>query len=117
MRDLPPFKRRRRADVLAYISDIFINEKSAEVSQVTDLIEYEDGHYRVLFNPGYFVLNQDQAEPTKSQWNSLKKKMKRHEATVFVFKNHGEVGIQDKQYYLDFGFLPELPPGANPRSR
>jgi hypothetical protein len=117
MRDLPPFKRRRRADVLAYISAIFINEKETEVSQVTDLIEYGDGHYRVLFNPAYFVLNQDQAEPTKSQWNSLKKKMKRRESTVFVFKEYGEVGTKEKQYYLDFGFLPELPPSANLRSR
>src|SRR4051794_40145354 len=110
MRDLPPFKRRKRDDVLAYISEILIKESRSEVSQLIDLIEYNDGHFRVVFNPAYFGLNEGQTEPTKSQWNSLKKKLKRRDSTVFVFKEHGKVGTKEKQYYLDFGFLPELPP-------
>ena len=109
MGDLPPFVRRNRDAVAAYIAAILINPNSAEVSHFVELLQYEDGHYRALFDPRYFVLREGQTEPTKSQWNSLKKKLKRHDSTVFVFKEHGEVGTQEKQYYLDFGFLPELP--------
>jgi hypothetical protein len=109
VKDLPQFKHRKHEDVLAFISKILINEISDE-THLIELLDYEDGHFRVLFKPSYFVLQKDQTEPTKSQWNSLKKKVKRHEPTAFVFKEHGEVGTKDKQYYLDFGFLPELPP-------
>jgi hypothetical protein len=108
MKDLPPFRTRHHGDVVAYISEILISENSTEDSCFIDLLDYEDGHYRVLFNPSYFILPQGQAEPTKSQWNSLKKKMKRRDSTVFVFKIYGKVGTKDRQYYLDFGFLPDL---------
>jgi hypothetical protein len=108
MKDLPPFKKRNRDDVLAYIKDMLVNERSGQEALI-DLIDYQDGHYRAVFDPRYFTLQEGQTEPTKSQWNSLKKKLKRHESTVFVFKDHGEVGTESKRYYLDFGFLPDLP--------
>ncbi len=108
MKDLPPFERRNRDEVFAFVAPLLINEQRAETSQMIDLVEYDDGHYRVLFKPDYFVLSAEQTEPTKSQWNSLKKKLKRHEATVFVFKEYGKVGTKDLQYYLDIGFLPPL---------
>ena len=76
MKDLPPFKPRKHEDVVAFISRLFINEKSAD-SHYIDLLDYEDGHFRVLFKPSYFVLQDGEIEPTKSQWNSLKKKLKR----------------------------------------
>ena|SRR5258708_7201248 len=107
MKDLPAFRRHRHSDVVDYISEILINEKSAEDSCFIDLLDYEDGHYRVLFKPRYFSLQDGQTGPTKSQWNSLKKKMKRRDSTVFVFKVYGEVGTKDKQYFLDFGFLSD----------
>ncbi len=109
MRDLPPFKRRDRAEVAAFMAPLLIGEQNTEASALIDLLEYEDGHYRVLFKPSYFVLKEGQTAPTKSQWNSLKKKLKRHEATVFVFKAYGSLETEEPQYYLDFGFLPELP--------
>ncbi len=117
MRDLPPFKRRSRAEVAAFITPLLIGEQDTEVSALIDLLEYEDGHYRVLFKPSYFVLKEGQTEPTKSQWNTLKKKLKRHEATVFVFKAYGTVETEEPQYYLDFGFLPELPTTDKHRAR
>src|SRR5258706_11870336 len=108
MKDLPPFKKRNRDDVLDYIKSMLINERSGQEALI-DLHDYNDGHYRAVFDPGYFTLQEGQTEPTKSQWNSLKKKMKRHESTIFVFKEHGQVGTGDKRYYLDFGLLPDLP--------
>ena len=111
MEDLPPFKRRKRDDVLAFITAMLINEHSdsSEESHFIELVDYEDGHFRVLFNPRYFVVREGQTEPTKSQWNSLKKKLKRHDSSVFVFKEYGAAGANKSQYYLDFGFLPERP--------
>ena len=108
MKDLPPFKKRNRDDVESFIAEILTNEQSIE-SHLDSLLEYEDGHFRALFRPGYFVLQPGQTEPTKSQWNSLKKKLKRHELSAFAFKEHGEVGTKEKLYYLDFGFLPGSP--------
>jgi hypothetical protein len=103
LKDLPPFIKRNRDDVVAYISEILMNEHSGEDSYFVDLLEHDDGHYRVTFDPKYFVLQTDQTEPTKSQWNGLKKKLKRRDSLAFVFKEHG---ADDQKYYLDFGFLP-----------
>jgi hypothetical protein len=71
------------------------------------LVEYPDGHYRALFDPALFVLPAGQSAPSKSQWNNLKKRMKRHEPLVFVFKEHGEAtgGDGSQCYYVDFGFF------------
>lgn len=109
MKDLPPFRKRNRDDVLAFISGILVNEQSDE-SHIVELLDYEDGHYRVLFKPSFFVLQPGYTEPTKSQWNTLKKKLKRHDSSAFVFKEHGEINVKEKLYYLDFGFLPAIPP-------
>ena len=117
MRDLPPFKRRNRTEVAAFIAPLLISEQHPEESALIDLLEYDDGHYRALFKPSYFVIKEGQTAPTKSQWNSLKKKLKRHEAAVFVFKEYGDVGTEEAQYYLDFGFLPELPTVGKRRPR
>jgi hypothetical protein len=105
MKDLPPFQRRKRDDVVAFISSILINANSAETSYLIDLLEYPDGHFRAVFDPHYFVLQNSQTEPTKSQWNGLKKKLKRHDPLVFVFKDYGYVDGKQSQVYLDFGFL------------
>lgn len=94
-------------DVTRFITKVLVNEHTRVDSYFVELLDYEDGHYRVLFDPGYFVLQEGQAEPTKSQWNSLKKKLKRHDQQAFVFKAHGTVGGPEPRYYLDFGFLAE----------
>ena len=110
MKDLPTFRRRKRDEVIAYISSILINEKSAETSHLIDLLEYPDGHFRAVFDARYFVLNEGQTEPTKSQWNGLKKKLKRHDSSVFIFKEYGAAGASQTQFYLDFAFLAARSP-------
>ncbi len=112
MKDLPEFKKRIREDVLKFAQRILTNDAQLQHTDVLELIEYKDGHYRVLFSPRYFILPEGQSEPSKSQWTTLKKKFKRHEPNVFVFKEHGELKtIDGKAYYVDFGFF------AKPRER
>lgn len=86
------------------------NERQSQVTQLVDLIAYEDGHYRAIFKPDYFVLTGD--APTKSQWNTLKKHLKRIDDQVFIFKEHGDVpcGDGERCYYLDFGFFSQRDP-------
>jgi hypothetical protein len=107
MKDLPEFKVRRRENVLELVEEILTNDiQQLRHSELIELIDYPDGHYRVLFNPRYFILIEGQTEPSKSQWNTLKKKFKRREPNIFVFKDHGETKTVDgKAYYVDFGFF------------
>lgn len=69
----------------------------------------EDGRCRAIFAKSYFVLHEDATEPSKSQWSSLKKKLKRHNSNVFVFKETGEVTCNEKAdencYFIDFGYF------------
>lgn len=105
MKALPEFKPHHRTSVLKYLDQVLTNHESS-ASHLHNLIEYEDGHYRALFRPDYFVLAEGQTTPTKSQWNSLKKKMRRQNPALFVFKEHGEVEDAGERYcYVDFGFF------------
>lgn len=105
---LPEFRRIGRERVITYLKNVFVNDRASPVSQFHSLVEYDDGHYRALFKPGYFVLSDDQPAPTKSQWNTLKKHMKRMNPDVFLFKEHGEVSCGDSQcFYVDFGFFAQ----------
>ncbi len=109
MSDLPAFRARPTQTVVDYISEVLTNFQVSEVTAFVRLIEYDDNSYRAVFKPGYFVLAEGQNAPSKSQWNSLKKKMKRHEPRVFIFKEHGEIGCEADEgsgcYYVDFGFF------------
>lgn len=106
MKDLPAFKAHPRDQVMELVYRVLMLDSHSDHSYLHELVTYEDGHYRVLFDPAYFVLQPDQHEPSKSQWSSLKKKFKRHDPQVFVFKEHGEVKAGGKTYaYLDFGFF------------
>ena len=103
MQDLPEFKLRKFAGVMHYARRVF---GVGDQSNLIDLIAYDDGHYRALFAPAYFVIQPGRSEPSKSQWNTLKKHMKRLDKQVFIFREHGQ--IQSKQgpcYYIDFGFF------------
>lgn len=103
MKDLPRFKVLPREVVLKVISPVLTQGLT---SALRDLIEYPDGHYRVIFDPAYFVLQVGQSEPSKSQWNTLKKKLKRHDPRVFVFKEHDAITHDGQRcYFLDFGFF------------
>ena len=99
--DLPEFEKRPQHQVLPYAKEIF-------TKHFVRLIEFEDGHFRVVFKPSYFILPEGTGEPSKSQWGTLKKKMKRHHKGVFVFKETGTIdcsGERSNCYYVDFGFF------------
>jgi hypothetical protein len=54
------------------------------------------------------VLADGATEPSKSQWNSLKKRFKRAAPYVFMFKEHGAAECEGGAcYYLDFGFFED----------
>lgn len=105
-KSLPQFKRRPQESVQALLSTVLTNPAVSEETQLVELETYPDGHFRAWFSPDYFVLAEGASEPSKSQWNTLKKKLKRHDALAFVFKAYGEE-VRDGQmrYYLDFGFF------------
>ncbi len=103
MKSLPRFEVHQRESVMALISSVL---KQGATPALRDLTEYPDGHYRAIFDPAYFVLQVGQSEPSKSQWNTLKKKLKRHDPRIFVFKEHGTTTLNGQScYFLDFGFF------------
>jgi hypothetical protein len=106
MSDLPDFLPREYSAVHKFASRALTNPQRSPKTQLRELIAYEDGHYRALFSPDYFILPEGQAEPTKSQWNTFKKHLKRQDKRVFIFKAHGEADCGGERcYYVDFGFL------------
>jgi len=108
MKPLPEFRPRPRERVQRFAQDVLTDYQDPPVSHFRELVSYPDGHFRVMFDPGYFVLLAEQAAPSKSQWNNLKKKFKRHDPLVFIFKDHGEVTCGEAKatcFYIDFGFL------------
>jgi hypothetical protein len=108
MKRLPEFKKISHETVLSHLKTIFGGSTPIQPSYIIDLIGYKDGHFRVVFNPHYFILPQGQTEPSKSQWNTLKKKFKRHIPNAFIFKEYGATQTPDgKGYYLDFGFFTD----------
>ncbi|HEX2906990.1 MAG TPA: hypothetical protein VHO69_09035 [Phototrophicaceae bacterium] len=112
MSDLPEFRPYPRGGVMNFLREVLRHESEGEGDKnyLHDLIEYPDGHYRAVFYPAFFLLPEGQTEPSKSQWNTLKKKLKRHNPKVFIFKEYGELPCgnnspAERCYYLDFGFF------------
>ncbi|HLA45770.1 MAG TPA: hypothetical protein VJZ27_20145 [Aggregatilineales bacterium] len=111
MKDLPDFVPRSFDQVQVFIERVLTGHETPDETCLVNLIVYDDFHFRALFQKRYF--NAD--PPSKSQWNTLKKKLKRFDRQVFVFKDHGEAGCESGEapvsspeqscYYLDFGFL------------
>lgn len=66
---------------------------------------FDEGYFRAVFDKHYFILPEGITTPSKSQWNTLKKRAKRMDSQVFVLKEHGET--EDGLYYLDFGFFKD----------
>jgi hypothetical protein len=100
--DIPEFdvkEAKRRA--LPFINTIFTDKLSK--LEIAD-----DGRCRAIFKKSFFALQEGEAEPTKSQWSTLKKRLKRHNRGVFIFKEVGETacteGSEDTCFYIDFGF-------------
>ena len=105
--ELPEFEKRPAHKVLPLLNSIF-------GGAIVKLIPHDDGHFRVVFDGAYFRLQGDKTAPSKSQWSTLKKKFKRRDRQIFVFKETGEVDcttVTDTPppngmcYYLDFGYF------------
>lgn len=98
--DLPEFRKMPYIKAHSYISRV-LNKGGKQA--LVSLIGHDDNHFRAIFDRSYFVLADDDGEPSRSQWSTLKKHMKRINRSVFVFKRHGET--EDGHYYVDFGFF------------
>lgn len=103
--DLPAFRRVKRAYAARLIHSALTNERG---SALLELIEYDDCHFRAVFARSYFQLSAGNDAPSKSQWSTLKKKLKRRDRSIFVFRAHGELEQASAEsasnYFLDFGF-------------
>jgi hypothetical protein len=115
MSDLPEFEFRKVHHVMPYITRVL---ETPAGNALIRLVAHPDGHFRAIFKSTYFTLAEGHTEPSRSQWATLKKKMKRHNRQVFIFKNHGETDCRqaaknvaaDRDYrclYVDFGFFLE----------
>lgn len=110
--DLPEFDRRPYQKVHGFISRALTH---GEQTSLKKLIAYKDGHYRALFSADFFTLAEDRTEPSKSQWNTLKKRLRRMDNKVFVLKQHGTADcdtgshetVNQACYYIDFGFFKD----------
>lgn len=104
--ELPDFRPVKRSYAARLFHGALSNERG---SALLELLAYDDRHFRVVFAASYFQIQPGQAGPSKSQWNTLKKKLKRRDRTIFVFREHGAVDTSATdstvRYYLDFGFM------------
>ncbi|MBC8100345.1 MAG: hypothetical protein H7Y11_12950 [Armatimonadetes bacterium] len=108
---LPKFKPRPVDQVEAFLRPLLTNPQVSEDTQLRAVITYSEGYYRAVFDAAYFVLVEDETEPTKSQWNTLKKKLKRRESKLFILKAHGALTYEDAAcYYIELGFFAANPP-------
>ena len=110
MKELPRFTKQSSERVKHFAIQVFTHPSDPEKSYFQELHEHEDKHFSVVFSLNYF---ENATIPTKSQWNSLKKKLKRHDKRLFIFKEHLIVkcdGGEDLQRcgQIEFGFLREF---------
>jgi hypothetical protein len=99
---LPTFKTTSKQEAERFIRTALTR---GDMIALIRLHSYPDHHFRAVFDPNFFVLAEDRSKPSKSQWNTLKKRLKRMNKQVFVFKDHGET--EDGYFYLDFGFFQD----------
>ncbi len=107
MKDLPAFKRQSLERVTFFATQVFTHPNEPEVSYLQRMIEYDDKHFGAVFSLDYFTKVE---VPTKSQWNSLKKKFKRHDKRIFVFKEHSLISCETDDAekncgQIEFGFF------------
>lgn len=106
--DVPEFEKRQAFKVLPLMTSVF---SEGGANSFVRLLTFPDGHFRAIFRRSYFVMQGAATEPTKSQWNTLKKRLKRRDHRIFIFKEHGTVRCDDASnsdadcLYLDFGFF------------
>ena len=109
--ELPPFRRVKRRYAASIIQSALSGPRGPAVLK---LEENETGRFRVIFSASFFQLAEGRAQPSKSQWNTLKKRLKRRDRTIFIFRDYGvldcaEAGTKRRGeicLYLDFAFLP-----------
>ena len=110
--ELPPFRRVKRRYAASIIQSVFAGPRGSALLKLQD---FQDGHFRAIFSASHFLMADDGALPSRSQWNTLKKKLKRRDRTIFIFREYGELdcsaaGITRRGItclYLDFAFLPD----------
>lgn len=110
MKELPQFTKQPMERVTHFAMLMFSHPNQPETSYFQRLVAYEDGHFGAVFSLNYFEKTE---VPTKSQWNSLKKKFKRHDKRIFVFKDQSVVACEAEDDSLrcgqiEFGYLREL---------
>ena len=105
-KDLPDFRKVKRSYAAAFINGVLLGAGGASLVR---LIPFEDNHFRAIFKASYFQLAAGVDAPSKSQWNTLKKKMKRRDRLVFVYREYGQAACDESAasgcLYVDFGFL------------
>jgi hypothetical protein len=108
--ELPQFRKVKRRYAASIIHDTLSGPSGSALLQ---LLEFDDRHFRVVFDLKYFQLAVGNTLPSKSQWNTLKKKLKRRERSIFIFREYGRFDCRkhgitktvETCLYLDFGFL------------
>lgn len=107
--ELPEFRKTKYNYAMTFINSVLMGGDGASL---VSLEEFDDFHFRVVFKISYFQLADGIDEPSKSQWNTFKKKMKRRNHSVFVFREYGVIDcgktnkpINEPCVYIDFGFL------------
>jgi hypothetical protein len=114
MKDLPRFRSRDYDIARAFAAQMLTNHAQPQTALLR-LTEREDNSFEAVFAARYFVLNEGETEPSKSQWNNLKKRFKRSEPSIFIFKDHGVATCPDGEpgcYVLYFGYFAERDPNA-----
>ena len=108
--ELPAFRKVQRSYAATLVHGALSGPHGSSLLQ---LIEFDDHHFRVIFDLKQFQLAEGTRLPSKSQWNSLKKRLKRRDRSIFVFRqygpidcaSHGKALAAQTCLYLDFGFL------------
>jgi len=108
--DLPRFRKVKRRYAASLIHGALSGPQGSALLQ---LLEFDDGHFRAVFDSSYFQRVEGADGPSKSQWNSLKKRLKRRDRSLFIFRQYGRLNCGDPGktpsaitcLYIDFGFL------------
>ena len=108
--ELPRFRKVKRRYAASIVHSALSGPQGSALLQ---LLEYDDRHFRAVFDISYFQLAEGKYMPSKSQWNSLKKRLKRRDRSLFIFRQYGRLDCDAQgkapseltHLYIDFGFL------------
>lgn len=111
-KELPHFRNVRRRYAAAIIHDALSGPRGYALLQLT---QFDDHHFRAIFDSKFFQLPAGEELPSKSQWNTLKKRLKRRDRSIFIFREYGPIDCSALAkpraggicLYLDFGFLSQ----------